>query len=129
MVFSMHYTIEVDPERRVIQEKIYGTWKKETAESYHEEYMRVAAPLVGSRWAKVVNLTNWKSSYPEIIKVVGEHLRWCRENGMIISINIIDNPITKNQLKRMFAIGSTAKISRIVRSREDAEKVLVENGF
>lgn len=129
MTFSMHFTVDLDLDRKVIYEKIYGTWKKDTAEAYHEEFLKVAGPVVGQRWAKVVNLTNWKSSYPDIIKVVGEHLRWCRENGMVISINIIDNPITKTQLKKMFAIGGTAKISKIVRSREDAERILVENGF
>lgn len=129
MTFSMHFTVDLDLDRKVVYEKIYGTWKKDTAEAYHEEFMKVTGPVVGQRWAKVVNLTNWKSSYPDIIKVVGEHLRWCRENGMVMSINIIDNPITKTQLKKMFAIGGTVKMSKIVRSREDAERILVENGF
>ncbi len=129
MTFSMHFTIDADLDRRLILEKIYGSWTKETARSYHEEFMHVAAPLLGSPWAKVVNLTNWKSSYPDMIKVVGEHLRWCRENGMTLSINIIDNPITKSQLKKMFSIGGTGKMSKIVRSKEEAEKLLAQNGF
>ena len=129
MSFSMYFTIDADLDRRVIIEKIYGTWKKETAQQYHEEFVKVAEPLLGGEWAKVINLNNWKSSYPEMIKVIGEHLCWCRENGMVLSVNIISNPVTRNQLKKMFNIGETGKISRIVRSQEDAEAILAERGF
>jgi len=129
MAFSMYYTIDIDPDRRIIMEKIYGTWKKETAEEYHQDFMRVAQPLIGAKWAKLINLTNWKSSYPEIVEVVGQHLRWCRENGMVLSVNVIDNQITKNQLKQMFRIGGTGTMSRIVRDLDEGKKILAEHGF
>lgn len=129
MAFSLYYTLDADPDRRLMIEKIYGTWKRETAESYHRDFVEVAEPLVGRKWAKIINLTNWKSSYPEMVQVIGEHLRWCRENGMVLSVNIIDNQITKNQLKQMFRIGGTGKMSKIVRTQQDAEKVLAEHGF
>jgi hypothetical protein len=129
MSFSLHFTIDADLDRRLIIEKIYGTWKKETADEYHEEFVKVAQPLTGSKWAKVINLTNWKSSYPEMVSVIGNHLRWCRENGMILSVNIIENPVTRSQLKKMFALGNTGPISEIVRNEQDAEKILAENGF
>jgi hypothetical protein len=129
MAFSMHYMIDADMDRHLIVEKIYGTWKKETAEEYHRDFMEVAKPLVGGKWAKLINLTNWKSSYPEMVTVVGQHLRWCRENGMILSVNIIDNQITKAQLKKMFQIGGTAQMSKIVRTDADAQKTLAEHGF
>ena len=48
---------------------------------------------------------------------------------MVLSVNIIDNQITRNQLKQMFRIGSTGKMSKIVRTQQDAEKILAENGF
>jgi hypothetical protein len=129
MSFSLHFTIDADLDRRLIIEKIYGTWKKETADEYHEEFVKVSQPLTGSKWAKVINLTNWKSSYPEMVSVIGNHLRWCRENGMILSVNIIENPVTRSQLKKMFALGNTGPISEIVRNEQDAEKILAENGF
>jgi hypothetical protein len=129
MTFSMYYTLDVDTDRRLMIEKIYGTWKRETAESYHRDFMETAQPLIGGKWAKIINLTNWKSSYPEMVEVIGRHLRWCRENGMVLSVNIIDNQITKNQLKQMFRIGNTGRISKIVRSQQEADKILAEHGF
>ncbi len=129
MTFSMYYTLDVDTDRRLMIEKIYGTWKRETAESYHRDFMDTVKPLLGGKWAKTINLTNWKSSYPEMVEVIGRHLRWCRENGMVLSVNIIDNQITKNQLKQMFRIGNTGQISKIVRSQQEADKILAEQGF
>ena len=129
MTFSMHFTVEADLDRRVVISKIYGVWKKETAEEYHSEYKKVAEPLIGKEWAKIVNLSNWKSSYPEMVKVIGEHMRWSLDNGNVLSVYIIDNPITRNQLKKMFHLGGTGKLSKTVRTREEAEKFLTDNGF
>lgn len=131
MSFSMYFMIDADPDRRLVTSKIYGVWKKETAEEYHQEYKEVAKPVLetGKPWAKVVNLSNWKSSYPEMVKVIGEHMRWSSENGNVLSVYIIDNQITKSQLKKMFHIGGTGKVSKTVRTWEEAEKILAENGF
>lgn len=131
MSFSMHFTIDAEPERRLITAKIYGIWKKETAEEYHAAFRKEAEPLVqaGQEWAKIVNLSNWKSSYPEMIRVIGEHMRWSTENGNVLSIYIIDNPITRNQLKKMMQIGGTSKSSKTVRTMKEAEQILAEYGF
>jgi len=131
MSFSMNFTIDADLDRRLVIAKIYGIWKKETAEEYHNAFKEEAEPLIksGREWAKVVNLSNWKSSYPEMVRVIGQHMRWTSENGNTISIYIIDNPITRNQLRKMFHIGGTGKSSKTVRTPEEAEKVLREHGF
>jgi hypothetical protein len=125
----MNFTIEADLDRKLIREKIYGIWKEETAILYHEEFMKVAAPLIKGKWAKLIDLGNWKSSYPEVIKIIGDHLRWCVENGMIYSVNIIENPITRSQLKRMFSLGGSENLSLIFTSIKEGDKFLQEKGF
>ncbi len=129
MQLNMHYTIDIDADRRVMVEKIYGTWNIDTARRYHKDFKEAAQPLVGKEWAKIINLTTWKASHPEMIRIIGEHLKWCKDNGMVLSINIIDNPITRSQLKKMFNIGGTGDISRMVRDRAEAERLLTRNGF
>ncbi len=129
MTFSMNFTIEADLERKIIKEKIYGIWKEDTARSYHDEFIKVAAPLTGGKWAKLIDLNNWRSSYPGVVDVIGEHLGWCRENGMVLSVNIIKNPVTQNQLKRMFSIGGTGEMSKIFKCLSEGDKYLKENGF
>ncbi len=129
MSLSLNFTIEADVERRLIVEKIYGIWKKETAEEYHLEFVKTAQPLINEKWAKLINLGNWKTSYPEVVEIIGDHLRWCRDNGMVLSVNVIENPITLNQLKRMFEHGATAGISKVARTMQEGERILRENGF
>ncbi|RKX27433.1 MAG: hypothetical protein DRP46_09925 [Candidatus Zixiibacteriota bacterium] len=129
MSINMNYTIEADIKRKIIREKIYGIWKKETAEDYHRDFMEEAKPLTKGKWGKIIDLRNWKSSYPEVVDVIGEHLRWCRENGMIISVNVIDNPVTLSQLKRMFVLAGTQNISKVFDSIKEADTFLRENGF
>jgi hypothetical protein len=129
MTLNMNFTIEADLDRKLIREKIYGIWKEETAILYHEEFVKEAQPLINGKWAKLIDLGNWKSSYPEVVTVVGEHLRWCIENGMVYSVNIIENPITRNQLMRMFSLGGSDNISLIFSTIKEGDKFLRENGF
>ena len=67
MILSMHYNIDVDTDRKIAVAKIYGIWKAALALEYHNEYKKLVDPLLGRGWAKLTNLTNWKSSYPEIV--------------------------------------------------------------
>jgi len=129
MSISMNYTIEADTERKIIREKIYGIWKEETARSYHDDFVKEASGLINGNWGKIIDLRNWKSSYPEVVDIIGEHLRWCLDNRMVLSVNIIDNPVTLSQLKRMFTLGGTREISKVFRSIKEGDRFLKENGF
>lgn len=129
MNLSFNFNIDIDPDRKIVIAKIYGIWKKETAIEYHEEYVRVAQPLLNDRWSKITNLTNWKSSYPEIIEILGEHIQWCHQNGAIYSVFAIDNPITLRQLKAMIDETNVADKVKIFGSFEEGDKFLRDNGF
>ncbi len=129
MNLSMFYNIDVDTEKKLVTAKIYGIWKAETAHDYHRDYTVAAKPLLGNKWAKLTILTNWKSSYPEITNIIGEHMLWSLENGAVISIYVIDNPVTMRQLKQMIDKGAAADITKLFRSLGEAEKYLRENGY
>jgi hypothetical protein len=125
----MNFTIEADLKRRLIRSKIYGIWKKETATEYHEEFKKVVQPLLGDKWAKIVNLGNWKPSYPEMIDVIGDHIRWCHDNKAVFSIFVVDNPVTTNQLKKMIEKSGYADSCPIFQTLTEAENLLKQNGF
>ena len=127
--WSLEYSFDVDVENAIIYEKIFGIWKLSTAESYYEDFKEEVQPLLGKPWAKLVDLTNWKTSYPEVIKKIGEHLEWCRKNGMVLSINVLNNPSTFRQLNEMFVVGNTKNISQIFRTHAEAQKYLEEHWF
>jgi hypothetical protein len=125
----MHYNIEIDTERKIVIAKIYGIWKPETALEYSVEYKKAVQPLLKAPWAKLHNLTNWKSSYPEIIEILGEHMRWTHENGAIFTAYAIDNPVTTNQLKQMVELSESNEAVKIFKTFSEADRFLRENGF
>nr|MBN2278869.1 hypothetical protein [candidate division Zixibacteria bacterium] len=129
MSLSMYYNIEIDEQRKIVISKIYSIWKEETARSYHEDYMQAVQPLLREKWSKLTNLANWKSSYPEIIQIIGEHMRWCHENGAVYSIYAIDNPVTTRQLKQMIEQAGADESAKLFRSYDEADRFLKEKGF
>jgi hypothetical protein len=125
----MHFNIEIDTDRKIVIAKIYGIWKPENAVEYHEEYKEIVKPLLKGKWAKLTNLTNWRSSYPEIIEINGKHMRWTHDNGAVYSAFVIDNPVTSNQLKHMIDIGGIADVSKLFKTYSEADQFLKQNGF
>jgi hypothetical protein len=122
--WSLEYSFDVDVQSHVIYEKIYGIWRQSTAESYHDDFVEAVEPLVSAPWAKLVDLSNWKTSFPDMVKVVSRHLRWCSKHNLALSVNVIDNPSTFRQLNEMFTGGETREISHTFRTRAEAERFL-----
>lgn len=127
--WALEYSFDVDEENDVIYAKVFGIWKADTARSYHEDFKAEVAPLLGKPWAKVVDLTNWKTSFPEVIKIIGEHMSWSRANKVSLSLYILNNPSTFRQLQEMFDAGGTKGVSQTFRTYSDAEKYLKEHWF
>ncbi|HOD67772.1 MAG TPA: hypothetical protein PK186_11080 [candidate division Zixibacteria bacterium] len=127
--WSFEYDIEVDEANRIVYEKIFGVWRIKTAESYRADFEEEVKPIIDRPWAKLIDLSNWKTSYPEVIDIVGKHLAWCRRHNMQWSVNVINNTITYNQLQRMFDKGATKEISRTFRNYAEAVQFLQEQGY
>lgn len=128
-MISLNYTIDIVPERSLITGKIYGLWTRDIAEEYIKEYRDVAGPLLGGRWARLTILTNWKSSYPEIIEIIGDLLRWTQQHGAIFTVYVVDNPVIRKQLQRIVDSGDVTSITKIFHTYEEADRFLKNNGF
>lgn len=128
-MLSFNFTVDSEPERNLMIAKIYGIWKKETAEAYLQEYMETAEPFLGKKWARITNLSNWKSSYPEIVDILAVHMQWCQENGAVYSVYIIDNPVTHSQLSKMIKKGNVSAITKVFRTFEEGDRFLKKNGY
>ncbi len=127
--WHLEYSIDVDRETRIVYEKIFGVWRVSTAQNFVKDYEVEVATLIKKPWVRLCDLTNWKTSYPEVIDIIGEHLVWCKKHKMVWSVNIINNPVTYGQLQRMFDKGGTREISKTFRTRTEAEHFLREQGF
>jgi hypothetical protein len=127
--WNFEYTIDVDLKHQIMFGKIYGIWKKDTAESYAEELKEAANPLIKKPWVKLMDLTNWKIAHQEVIQIVGDLNRWCRKNNMAWAVYIINERASYNQLMKMLTKGDYHDIGKTFRSRNEAEKFLKEHGF
>jgi hypothetical protein len=125
--WSLDYTIDVDLENAVVYAKVYGQWKQETAQKYHDDFKKEVQPLLGQPWAKVVDVSNWKTSRNEVTTVIGRHMSWSKMNGVALSIYVINNVSTFRQLNEMFAKGGTKNVSLTFRTWEEAEQHLQEH--
>jgi len=125
--WSLEYSIDVNEELAVVYIKIFGLWKGETAERYHQDFSDKVKPLLDKPWAKIADLTNWKTSYQEVTDVIGKHMEWSRDNNVALQIYVLNNPSTFRQLNEMFAKGRVKDISHTFRTYEEAERFLKEN--
>ena len=128
-LWSFEYSFDADLENRMLYSKIYGIWKVETAHAYVETLKEEAQPLIHKPWSKLVDLTNWKTVYPEVIKVIGSLNQWCRKNKMEWTVYIIDNQTGYGQLMKMFDSGKYRDISKTFRSLKEAQDFLMTKGY
>ncbi len=127
--WHFQFNIDVDEPNRLVFIKIYGIWREDTARSYQDDFKREVTPLIEKSWARLVDLSNWKTASDEVITLMGEHIRWCTENNCAFAAYIIDNPITHGQLMQMVEKGQAKETSKTFRTRQEAEKFLQEQGF
>jgi hypothetical protein len=127
--WNLEYTIDVDQENAVVYAKVYGQWKPETAQKYHEDFKKEVQPLLGQPWAKIVDVSNWKTSRNEVTTVIGRHMSWSKANGVALSIYVIDNVSTFRQLNEMFVKGGTKGVSHTFRTWVEGEQYLQRHWF
>lgn len=127
--WHLEYTFEADEALRIMYVKIYGVWRVPTAEAYLEDFKTEVEPLIEHPWAKIIDLSNWKTAYPEVVRIIGDLNRWCRSNNMAWAVYVINNRVTQAQLVKMIENGDYKDISRIVRTRSEGEQFLIKKGF
>lgn len=118
--WSLEYSFDLDVKHAVIYVKIHGIWKPTTAESYHEDFKEEIVPILEQPWAKLIDLSNWKTSYPGVIEVIGKHMEWCRKHNLAMALYVLNNPSTFRQLHEMFTAGGQKELSQTFRTVEEA---------
>jgi hypothetical protein len=127
--WHFQFNIDVDAPNRLVYVKIYGIWREDTAHSYQDDFKREVTPIIEKPWARLVDLSNWKTASDEVITIIGDHIQWCNDNNCAFAAYIIDNPITYGQLMQMVEKGQAKETSKTFRTRQEAEKFLQEQGF
>ncbi len=125
--WSLEYSFDVDKKNRVIYVKAFGIWKADIARSYVEDFKTEVQPIIGKPWAKLIDLSSWKTSYPDVVEIIGSHMDWSRNNNVAMSLYVLNNPSTFRQLHLAFSAGRTKEISQVFRTLAEAELFLKEN--
>lgn len=61
------YAFSVIAIRRLMRETVIGVIDEETARAYVKDFKVAARPLLGKPWALLTDLTQWKTSKPEVV--------------------------------------------------------------
>ena len=127
--WHLEYNTDADPETRIVYEKIFGVWKVETARAYKDDFEEEVAGLIDEPWIKFTDLSNWKIGYPEIIDIIGSHMKWAYEHNMQWMIHVINNVTTYKQLVQMIEKSGAKSVSQIFRTRPEAEAFIKKQGY
>lgn len=128
-MWHFEFNIDADEKNRMVYSKIYGVWKVGTAEAYAEEMKSIVKPLSGNPWAKLIDLTNWKTAYPEAFDVIGDLNRWCKKHSLEWTVYIINQPTGFGQIMRMMNSAEFNDVGRTFRTMKEGEKFLSEKGY
>ena len=127
--WSFNFTIDIDLDASIAYAKIFGVWRMQTAIDYHEQFKRDLEPLTKKPWVRVVDLVNWRMGTPEMVDEIAKHMRWCREHNMVLQVHVVNDPVRYGQLQRMFERGGAKDISKVFRTRVEAQRFLREQGY
>ncbi len=127
--WSFEFSFDTDVKNRMLYSKIYGIWKIETAHAYVEELKVEAQPLIKTPWSKLIDLSNWKTVHPEVIKVIGTLNQWCRDNKMEWVVYVVNQQVGYGQLMKMFESGRYNDIAKTFRTMREGEDFLISKGY
>jgi len=129
MISRDNYTLSIIPGTNIILDRSKGSWKKETADTFCEDFKEIAGKLVqsGQKWAKLCDLSQWKTSTPEAVEALQEHLRWSGENGMAFAAFIMPLALERMQQQRIVRGGPLEGKVEYFETEEEARDWLLEN--
>lgn len=125
--WSLEYSIDVDKTERLVYVKIFGSWKAHHAEEYHKDFEEEAEPLFAAPWAKLVDLTSWKTSYPDVVDGIARHMHWCHSHNNVLSVYAVNQPSTFRQLREMITKGGITEEAKVFRTFEEAKAYISEH--
>lgn len=93
------YSINYDPDKKLIYETPVGLWTKEDYNEYHEQYVNKIGPVIGKQpWAAITDVRKYKMS--DLGDVMAKHTDWLVENNIQCAAVIVDSAIVKMQINR-----------------------------
>lgn len=129
MDWNFQHKITIDRDEKIVYVKIFGVWRGDIAKGFKEDFQEKITPMIEEPWAKLTDLQKWKMSTPEVVNILGAHMKWCSENNMQWQVFLINDPVRYGQLQKMMDKGRVRKKTAIFRNMFEAVNFLKEKGY
>lgn len=118
-------------ESRTVWVKPKGIITVLSAKDYQHDLQQLAQPLIGTPWAMVMDLTNWKPSPLPVVEVLKQITLWCFANQLThVALLQPDDPLLTWQYLKATDVEKPADLVRFQVSTElEARQQLVNAGF
>jgi hypothetical protein len=129
MVFAQHGSYHLDVKNNVVIAKLEGTWNKETAESFAQDFQTIAKDLAPP-WGHLVYLDEWELCSPDMFPIIANLVEWCIQSGLSHAANVYHASAMKTAFMNQMVVEQTDGFIRVVFDNEyDAIDWLAEAGF
>jgi hypothetical protein len=128
--FAEHGSFTLTVENNVIVATLNGSWNKEAAVAYKNQFMHVAQPLIGNPWGHIVYLDEWELCEAEMFQVIIPLVTWCIDNGLQKAAHIYSKSAIKKHFLDQMVVERHGDFERcIFTSKTEAADWLAESDF
>lgn len=121
-----HGYFEMERHEQVILIKVFGTWNLETTMRWCIEYKRHIESIKHSPWARILDLTFWELTTPDVWAYVDEVNSWANNHNQKFEIVICPLSLQKMQLKRAHQLLSNVEI-KYCQNLQEARNLLASS--
>ncbi|MEI6898183.1 MAG: hypothetical protein V5786_12025 [Psychromonas sp.] len=105
-----HGTFEMKNCGQVITLKVFGGWNYETTLRWCKEYKAHIDSIKSAPWARLIDLTFWELTTPDVWGRVDEVNTWANENNQAYEVVICPLSIQKQLLERAHEVLTNVEI-------------------
>jgi hypothetical protein len=128
---QQHGEFKIWRDARVVCVYLNGSWNRETAVEFSEQFKRACSPLLdGNKWAQVAYFDDWELGVPEIEPVIRQFIEWARDNQLTHIAHVYRlSKIKRYQLNKMVPDNFGSILRQSFEVDENAFAWLAEQGF
>jgi len=105
-----HGSFEMTSQSQVITLKVFGGWNFETTSRWCSEYKSHINAIRNKPWARLMDLTYWELTTPDVVEIVDEVNTWANQNNQKYEVVICSMAIQEELLRKVHQILTNVEI-------------------
>ncbi len=123
-----HGTFEMELQGQVISLNVFGGWNFQTTSRWCSEYKTHIDSIKVKPWARIMDLTFWELTTPDVWEIVDEVNIWANSNNQKYEVVICPLSIQKQLLERAHQVLTNVEIN-FCENKKEAEEWLELKGM